>query len=642
MKQKKMRKTPYLGIGALDRYAKGIIQNWRISFIELVSNAWDACATEVKFSLQDSTIQIEDNGMGMNPDEFEIRWLSIPYDRIKNDQPNIVDFPENGVERRRVHGKYGIGRNSIFALSNTYSITIVQNSEGYRYKIIKNETSFEIEGDAEYIPNFRFKHGCIIEFKSQKQLLPPTQREVIKVLGSKFLADPQFEITINGELVYNFILSNAEKDKIQTPLGEIELNFIDSKIISKTTEYSGIIWWVNKKAVGEMSWYYYPKGEKEDGRYRGKKEYCFVIIADILEDYVEEDWSGFNLTKEVVTSLEIVVEKIRKKLENLNAETYRETRKRYYLKYIKMIRELPPKSKNKISQFFERLLIECPSIRDNDLDKLIKILINLEVSEYGYGLLDELSALKSEELDKLKVILENWTIQETEVILSELERRLKVIYKLNKFTNEKSDELHDLQPLFNTGLWMFGIEYDGVQYSSNQAILTFIHDKLKKDLPPDKELKKRPDFIILLNNSIGFYSAEDFDKEKNTFIIKKVVIVDLKKGKFSLTMKEIDQVRDYALILIEKGIVERNTEIIGYVLGWTNENAKYLETGDFKNIKIYPLRYSEIIIDAEKRTHNLINKINALGKVKLKDRALSETLKQESLDQQMYPPETKI
>ena len=58
-----------------------------------------------------------------------------------------------------------------------------------------------------------------------------------------------------------------------------------------------------------------------------------------------------------------------------------------------------------------------------------------------------------------------------EIVLNELERRIAVIHELQTLIRSKtSDEVHDIQPLFERGLWMFGPEYESVEFTSNRGM----------------------------------------------------------------------------------------------------------------------------------------------------------------------------
>src|ERR1043165_3662015 len=66
------------------------------ALVELVANAWDAGATEVKIRWPDEdagrTFRIEDNGHGMTDGEFRRRWMTLSYDRME-EQGRYVQFP---------------------------------------------------------------------------------------------------------------------------------------------------------------------------------------------------------------------------------------------------------------------------------------------------------------------------------------------------------------------------------------------------------------------------------------------------------------------------------------------------------------------------------------------------------------------
>ena len=64
----------------LYRSLGSIVNQPDIALTELVANAWDAGATEVKIFIPEKTsdiLTIEDNGTGLTPDEFQQRWIYL-------------------------------------------------------------------------------------------------------------------------------------------------------------------------------------------------------------------------------------------------------------------------------------------------------------------------------------------------------------------------------------------------------------------------------------------------------------------------------------------------------------------------------------------------------------------------------------
>lgn len=84
---------------------------------ELVQNSYDADAKSVWITLNtigDPTIEVQDNGIGMTPDEVNDRFLNIGQDRRNK-------FPES-PSGRRVLGRKGIGKLAVFSLAKIVDV----------------------------------------------------------------------------------------------------------------------------------------------------------------------------------------------------------------------------------------------------------------------------------------------------------------------------------------------------------------------------------------------------------------------------------------------------------------------------------------------------------------------------------------
>lgn len=84
-----------------------------------------------------------------------------------------------------------------------------------------------------------------------------------------------------------------------------------------------------------------------------------------------------------------------------------------------------------------------------------------------------------------------------------------------------------------------GPEYESIQFTSNKSLATVI-----RKLIGDKEIisnipKRRPDFIALPDSSIGIYSRDFFDERGEVQGLEKVLIIELKRGGFTVSSKEM-------------------------------------------------------------------------------------------------------
>jgi len=130
------------------------------------------------------------------------------------------------------------------------------------------------------------------------------------------------------------------------------------------------------------------------------------------------------------------------------------------------VRKLPPMSKIQIAKFAEQVSDKCPSVKQGDLNSLIEILANLEKTRTGYSLLEKLAKCSIDDLSDLDDILGKWSVYDAKQVLDELRFRLLLIGELEKLVDVKTtDELHQLQPLFQKGLWMFGPKFESIEFT---------------------------------------------------------------------------------------------------------------------------------------------------------------------------------
>lgn len=288
------------------------------------------------------------------------------------------------------------------------------------------------------------------------------------------------------------------------------------------------------------------------------------------------------------------------------------------------IKRLPLISQENIAEFAEEVQENCPTLNQRDLNNAVKTFINLEKSRSGYGLLDKLSRLDSSDLDNLDLILEEWTVADAKKVLDELRYRIDLISQLEQLVDSPTaDELHDLQPLFERGLWIFGPEFESISFTSNQSLSTVVKKLFKGGAVASP--KKRPDFVILPDSSIGIYSCDAFNENHEIAGIASVIIVELKKGGFTISYSEKDQAMKYAREIRGSGKVSRFTKITCYVLGASVESTAEEPATD-GSITVYPKAYNTILKQAHSRTFNLLNKLQALNRFEPYDSDLEEIL----------------
>lgn len=119
-----------IGLSVVPYIGPDLYSNVPAVISELIANAWDSSATQVKIDidLKKDTIAIEDNGNGMSISDLNNKYLRIGY---KKRSEKSSTFSVNGKERH-VMGRKGIGKLAPFALAEELEI---QSANGQEEKV---------------------------------------------------------------------------------------------------------------------------------------------------------------------------------------------------------------------------------------------------------------------------------------------------------------------------------------------------------------------------------------------------------------------------------------------------------------------------------------------------------------------------
>lgn len=614
-----------------------IINDQKVAIMELIANAWDAGATEVHITwpIHDGDkFSILDNGHGMTKKEFDQRFRTLAYDRTKK-QGLYAEIPPQNKEIQQIRpafGKNGKGRFGGFSFGEDFFVRTWKNNKELIFRVLKNRNSaldFPMVKEDETSE----QHGT--EIYVERAIKPELSAgQLKKEVSMRFLTDPYFKIYINKDLVE---LSDIPEENVETlsvpidNLGTVKITIIDIKVADKTTHSHGIAWHVNRRLVGECTWKDSGSEHLIDGRKALAKRYTFIVEADFLKDHrsvILPDWTGFYPNNDIFTKINSEVQKsIRSYLLNLGKEHRKETLDAIKKANSNVLRNMPLIGRERWETFVISIQEECPSLTDDDLQKLSSVLANLEDSDSKYKLIHQLSELNPNNLDDLNNILEKWNIDLAKIVLDELEYRLKLLEQLKiKVKNENTDEVQELQPLFHRGLWIFGPEYETIEYTSNQGMTTVI-----QELFGDKTIKgslKRPDFAILTDGTVGFYGYPKYDRDGGEIGIDRLTIVELKKPKIPIGKEQKNQAWKYAKELYQKGqLKEHFSTVTCFVLGSELEPFESGETTEFdKQVRIIPLTYDTVILRAKSRLLKLYDKVS--NAPFLKDTKIKEYLKE--------------
>ncbi|ATI28177.1 MULTISPECIES: ATP-binding protein [Ralstonia solanacearum species complex] len=601
----------------LESYAGAIITDPATAIVELVANCWDAYATEVKITWPDVQLEkqfkIADNGHGMTREEFQYIWRTIAYNRLSSGGNTTAPPADVQGLPRLVFGKNGKGRFASFCFASEYLITSRKNGQEFVCRVHRTSTDPLVLEEISFKEKGVEGHGTEIVGNGIIPRLMFSEEKARELIGSRFLANPAFKVKLNGsEITFNDIPDLLSKSEVDVEgYGKAVILHIDTKKADKTTKQHGLAWWVQGRAVGECKWSRSDYERILDGRTSEAKRFTFIVEADYLnaQDAVLGDWSGFKDENQAwVKTREAVQDRIRQIIFD-SSKAERESRRSAVIEKIgTTMNTLSPVSKDRVESFVNEVVDTCPNFGENEIVQLSSILAKLEQSKSRYGLLDLLHKCEPNDYDTLHDILKEWTIGMAKLVLDEIQNRLKLIGELRTKLKEVGvDEVHELQPLFERGLWMFGAQFESIEFTSNKGMTNVIKTIFKDE--DGKGTRNRPDFVALPDSSVGFYARASYNEDYDEDGVEHLVIIDLKTTGLALGSKEKDQVWKYVKELREKGYLKKHTRVDGFVLGDKIESGENDPTTHGEEVKISPMLYDTILIRAEKRLLNLHGKV---------------------------------
>ncbi len=581
-----------------------------IALTELVANAWDAGATNVYISIPENNNQIlyvEDDGVGMSEEEFKQHWMKLRYNRLKNQGRDVI-FPDGVNNKRIAFGRNGVGRHGLFCFGNEYVVITQKDGKKLTFKIkpnVQNEPFAVIERKEEISDG----HGTRLEVVVTKNL--PKPNKMIEILSARFLHDPQFQITVNHtSLDISDLTGGQEPIELRVEGTDIKLTafFIDTTKAGRKSIFQGIAFWQNGRLIGEPSWVL-GKNMILDGRTTLAKRYTFIFKSEDLSDYIKENWSGFKVCDETEMMFKEVENFVNQCFDDA-ASTSAEIITENLDSSIKAsLKTLNPLVREEVKDVITDIVKNNPKVKQDSVDLVVQTVINLEKSKNGHDLLEKLSHLSADDINGLNELLNKWTIGDALVVLNEIDRRLSIITAIRKLSSEKTtDELHVLHPMIAESRWLFGPEYESSEYIFNRQMRTAVSKIFGEDnfYTADINYKNRPDLICLPNSTIGVTGIEEMSVDLNLAKVRKLLLIELKKGAFKITRDERNQTQGYVEDLLASNL-GNECQITAYVVGDSiADNIKSTsKVGDSNQGTIYVTTYDQLVDTAERRMFGL-------------------------------------
>ena len=585
-----------------------------IALTELVANAWDAGASKVQIALPEEIgelLTIKDDGTGMSASGFRQKWMTLGYDRVRNQGPLAEFPPDHAGSMRPAYGRNGVGRHGMLCFASEYEVQTrkdgilsdfwVETTSGKDpFRIAKQET-----GAAK-------GHGTVLKARVTRNL--PSADHVSTVLSARFLHDPQFNVSVNG---HSIPLADHEGlvNKKTLTFGDgciAQAYFVDSTQAARTTQHQGVAFWVGGRLVGDPGWVAHGKVFM-DGRTRVAKRYTVIVKSDDLFDEVSPDWTEFKKSERVDALLDAVADYVQEVFTQISADRVQDTTEAVLREHVYELRGLRPSAKMEIEEFVTSVTKSQPTIQPDSLSAAVRGVIDLEKTRTGASLLEKIARLSEEDVAGLDRLLSEWTVRDALTVLDELDRRLRVIEAIEKLSGDsKVDELHALHPLVTESRWLFGIEFDTPEYVSNVSLTTAMREIFGKRLVGGEieNPRKRTDILVLGDATVSGVATERFE-ESTLPTMSQVLLMELKRGGAEITRDHVIQATNYVEDFLRSGLIEGEPYFRVFVIGHTVSERVEPRRDIGPRARIEIATYGQLVRQANRRLFRLRERLTS-------------------------------
>lgn len=170
----------------------------------------------------------------------------------------------------------------------------------------------------------------------------------------------------------------------------------------------------------------------------------------------------------------------------------------------------------------------------------------------------------------MQLSVTEWTVKDALRVLDEIDSRISVIETIRRLAGDPhTDELHTLHPLILRSRWLFGPEFESQEYCSNVTLQTVARELFRSTEAQFINERHRPDIVVLPEKTTWQMTGiESFDPIDTTLTrIQHVLVIELKRGGFELTRKEVNQADGYVQDINASGAMSGAPFICAWVVG---------------------------------------------------------------------------
>lgn len=470
---------------------------------ELVDNAWDAEAEEVRITLpaimSKLPVIVSDNGTGMKPNEVEVEYLNIANARFSRKGDRTP------TKRRLVKGRKGIGKFAGLILADTMEIETRAQGQSTTVRIAK-EHLLAAQDDLERVP-LPFttkpcdpsKHGTLITLSELNTNLSFPQPDKLKaLLVLEYGREGDFVIYVNDEQVVHEDIPGKQfvKEVVLPGAGTVKMSFTVSET-PLAGKGSGVVLRVGGKVIGKPHCF----GLEEDELVPAKLRRRVVgeIIADGLSPDVTADFGAIIENSKAYAELAAVVrDELKEALGSTCRNEMNLAKARWQQEINRRLAGFPEYRRQFAETHLERVMQRF--FGQGETEERIGVLVSLvldafERDEY-WTVCRKIDEASTTDVVHFAQALDEFGLCDLAFMGQQAARRLEFLDSLDKLVSEPNTLEKQMHQALERNLWVFGSEY-GLM-SSNQTLQRIIREFTEKHYAGN-DAKDRPDLLLAGN-----------------------------------------------------------------------------------------------------------------------------------------------
>jgi hypothetical protein len=478
---------------------------------ELVDNAWDADAEEVRITLpapmSQAPIVVADNGTGMTRSELEQHYLYIAADR------RSTRGDRTAIRHRLVKGRKGIGKFAGLMVASDMALETRARGSCARFVVRLGDLA-KVE-DIERLPIAIHQgecdpdvHGTIVMLTSlHTGLAFPDAKRLRQVLLQEYGRAGEFTVYVNDKpLGIDDVAGTYSSHLLAVPgVGEVKLEFAIAENRAVTRQ-PGLVIRVDGKTVGKPTML--GLDQQEDFPQKLLSKLHGEIDASGLREHVTADWGSVIENSELLQSVqEAILPKLREAFHEAYGREMQLAQARLQRAVKERLARVPEHRRAYAERAIQNILDKFYGEPTSKYEPFVFVLLEaMEHADYG-SVLEHLAQAPRRDVAAVAEALNEFGLAELAFLVERVNARMTFLDGLEALAGESATLEATMHKAIEVNLWLLSPEFS--VYASNKT-LRRLAQQVGQTVAVEKG-RDRPD-LLLNANLEGDYLLIEFKR----------------------------------------------------------------------------------------------------------------------------------